>query len=345
MVSSKSGRRQYADIFKALCMILVIIGHVPACPNTIRRLIYSFHMPAFFLIYGAVYSIENHADRRFLTKQFVLNKIRRLIIPCYIWALIYTLFSGHLSLKSIIALLIGNQKCFIKAGSLSSLWFLPAMFAAVIIFEKAASFIYGRNHGKSAAVIASLAAAVISALLPQTRYGYPWSIDVVPVCILFIMIGFVLKPYIEKIERMGFVNKMLIFITAIAACYIINVINLRFIQINNADMASRNYGNCILYFAAAAAGSSALIAFSSIFEHTANKIVNYCAAQLSYIGKHTLMLLVLHKPLAVWLSDYLSSFNINNLAVTVITSTATLLLITICMKPLNKYVPYLFGES
>ena len=47
-------RKQYVDIFKGIAIFLVVIAHSPICNNEVRRIIYCFHMPAFFFIYGVI---------------------------------------------------------------------------------------------------------------------------------------------------------------------------------------------------------------------------------------------------------------------------------------------------
>lgn len=39
------------DIAKAICIILMVIGH-SGCPDYLGRFIYMFHMPCFFFISG-----------------------------------------------------------------------------------------------------------------------------------------------------------------------------------------------------------------------------------------------------------------------------------------------------
>ena len=39
------------DLAKAICIILMVIGH-SGCPDYLHRFIYMFHMPCFFFISG-----------------------------------------------------------------------------------------------------------------------------------------------------------------------------------------------------------------------------------------------------------------------------------------------------
>jgi len=52
------------DIARALCIVLVVIGHYypDGCPewwSVVRNFIYTFHMPAFMLLSGYVYVVSS----------------------------------------------------------------------------------------------------------------------------------------------------------------------------------------------------------------------------------------------------------------------------------------------
>lgn len=57
----KNQQRIYSlDIAKALCIVLVVVGHfnpdnAPAWWKCINQIIYSFHMPLFLFVSGYVY--------------------------------------------------------------------------------------------------------------------------------------------------------------------------------------------------------------------------------------------------------------------------------------------------
>lgn len=74
------------DIAKAICIILVVIGHYspefsPSWYMTIHDIIYSFHMPLFMFASGFIY-IATKRDEPYLS--FINRKIRRLMIPYFV---------------------------------------------------------------------------------------------------------------------------------------------------------------------------------------------------------------------------------------------------------------------
>lgn len=80
----------FIDISKAICIVLVVIGHFnpPFSPEwyvALVNIIYTFHMPLFMLASGYLYAMtfKNQTYSHFLFK-----KVRRLVIPYYICSLI-----------------------------------------------------------------------------------------------------------------------------------------------------------------------------------------------------------------------------------------------------------------
>jgi len=68
-------------IAKGIGILLVVIGHFnpessPTYWTNLRSVIYSFHMPLFFLLSGYLYS-----HGKYTYKQLLSNKIKRLVYP------------------------------------------------------------------------------------------------------------------------------------------------------------------------------------------------------------------------------------------------------------------------
>jgi fucose 4-O-acetylase-like acetyltransferase len=72
---------QWVYIAKGIGIILVVVGHFhPACSpaywSEIRKIIYAFHMPLFFILSGYLYSHDKYSYR-----DLIRNKIKRLLYP------------------------------------------------------------------------------------------------------------------------------------------------------------------------------------------------------------------------------------------------------------------------
>lgn len=73
----------YFDIAKAICIILVVIGHYYPCSSPewyvkMREWIYSFHMPLFLFASGYIY-IAFKREEKYI--DFIIKKIKRLMLP------------------------------------------------------------------------------------------------------------------------------------------------------------------------------------------------------------------------------------------------------------------------
>lgn len=82
-----ANRIVYIDIAKALCIILVVIGHYnpdgcPAWWTSIHDSIYTFHMPLFMFASGFVYIATKREDTKY--KDFIIKKIKRLMVPYFV---------------------------------------------------------------------------------------------------------------------------------------------------------------------------------------------------------------------------------------------------------------------
>lgn len=335
------GRKQYADIYKGIAIFLVILGHSPICNNYLKQLIYTFHMPAFFLIYGLVYSLDRHQEKGFIFWRFILNKAQRLLLPCYIWGLIYMVLNGNITVKGLAFWLYGNQIGFRNAGSLTSLWFLPCMFVAVIGFECLMKISYQKLQKKTSLVLFTGVACLcifISWLLPNLTYGYPWSLDVSFMALAFILIGYLLQEAFTAISKLK--NPGILALSGVLAAVILLLtfrLNLNYISINNVDMASRNYGNIFLYFVDALAGSFILLVLSIGLSHI--KLVN----MLSFPGKNTMQIFIFHKPIVIFLSTLLEGTVLYNSIGGYITSIITFVICILLTILANRFIPFLFG--
>lgn len=76
-------RLDYLDIAKALCIVLVVVGHYnpSVCPDwwlAVRAVIYSFHMPLFMFISGLLFA---YTWKKTSYPEFIKKKFFRLMVP------------------------------------------------------------------------------------------------------------------------------------------------------------------------------------------------------------------------------------------------------------------------
>ena len=126
-------------IAKGIGIVLVVVGHFypnnsPEYWGEIRRIIYLFHMPLFFLLSGFIYSHTKYAY-----PTLIGGKVKRLIYPFISVAILFFVvkfLSGlyfHLkhpaSLESIYALLLYPVESYMPL-----LWFVHALFLIFLVY-------------------------------------------------------------------------------------------------------------------------------------------------------------------------------------------------------------------
>lgn len=141
------------DVAKVIATILVVVGHITRynCPDcrfpqmvtseflrTLTDFIYSFHMPAFFAISGAVYFIVKRVYGRYNDKRkFVRTKVSRLLIPYLFFCVMgFTLFLHIFGFINYQGSLVGDlARRIFGIGDLGWFWFLYALFIIVVFFN------------------------------------------------------------------------------------------------------------------------------------------------------------------------------------------------------------------
>lgn len=115
-------RISYIDQIKGFAIFLVVIGHslenlLPGNPpgGILRELIYSFHMPLFFMISGMLF----HTPINLWTA--IKKKFIKLIVPFIIWGILFSLY------------LYGNLSDFFIEGKVHHMWFIIILFECYLV--------------------------------------------------------------------------------------------------------------------------------------------------------------------------------------------------------------------
>ena len=126
------------DIAKAICIILMVVGH-SGCPTYLHDFVYMFHMPCFFFVSGWLLNDKYIAD----LKTGLLQKAKGSYYPFVKWTLIFLLFHNVFALMHLYENSYSWQtsmerivRAFTMTGSeqlLGGFWFLISLFWASII--------------------------------------------------------------------------------------------------------------------------------------------------------------------------------------------------------------------
>lgn len=280
-------RNNILDIVKAIGIILVVIGH---SGSPIREQIYLFHVPMFFIIAGYVYNDKYSKSYQNLIK-LILNKIKKLYIPCVIFNIITVILHNFFIERYMIGgdkysveqIFTNIAKCFLFAGAEefgSAMWFLRTMFVAVILYA-CMDYICQKYFDSNKEMVKTILSVTMlltgwkGAILPGGKY-----LNVL-VVILLIQIGYwaKLNNVIKKTESIWRgVIKVMFFAIGIAVLS----------RYGRIELVDNYIENPVYFLAGAIMGTAMCVEVAGVVE-------NYKWSKLlCTIGKNTLPIMMLH---------------------------------------------------
>ena len=339
-------RYDYLDIAKAISIFLVLIGHTTANLDTpfFRLVLYTFHMPLFFMVSGIV--MHTHPDCNYDWKhwrKFFRKNIFTLFVPYFIWALIYCRFNFANSAR----ILYGSWQTLTEAMTVTSLWFLPCLVLARTFMEFVLmlSKHFSKLNRHLYAAIVSIPAFCIGFLLPNLASGYPWCFDTAFIALGFMLIGYSLKERLIALHsrKLWQITTLL----AISAALFVAIITMQGDKLPLILMCAGKYGN-ILYFLLEAFSACSMVLLLSIV-HTVlfvkrrdSRIRHF----ILWVGRNTKGILLLHKPfLQEIVVKHAVAFGLPmpNLFVAIACAAVTLPVCCVGIIVIKRFFPQLFG--
>lgn len=332
-VAVKNERRvEYIDIAKAIGIYLVILGHAVSSDTVVKNVVYSFHMPLFFILSGMV--IRKKDDYRLKAWiNIVKKKFFTLIIPYIVWGCIYSAFS----FKNLFFIAYGTRETLIFADSLTSLWFLPTLFISGILAEFVISI--SRNTKWIPAIVA-VGMFTVAVLLPDLgKFGYPWGVNIGVMATAFILFGYTVKDFISEVMC----NKNLLKFATLVLCMAVFYIGVRYSnsEVGYVLMGNAVYGNPLVFALNALSGSLVVIILSTLVS-----ALSFYKTPLLYAGKNTLGIFVVHKPIVEFIRYNIEGFGIEyNFVMAIAVSAITLVISCIVVKIISCFIPALLGKK
>lgn len=257
-------RIDYIDNVKGILILLVVLGHCIEGEAYLKTVIYSFHMPAFFIISGILLNYSSAVGKNF--GAFLLSRIRQLLIPYILFE-----FLGYL-VQCFTGGFYENLNGFIFRTATFQVhtdvdWFLIGLFFGEMAF-------YFARKNKYIA-IAAAAAAFIAAYLVPVRF-VQWSLS----AFVFLTIGYYGMRFFQKSRKILLPCAVLIVLLA-------SYFNVR-VDINNGV-----FGNPVFYLLGAVSGTYLVITLCRMGKFQTNILNFWGRNSLIVMGTHTQMTRIL----------------------------------------------------
>lgn len=311
----------YIDMAKGLAIILVIVGHSSFVPPLAKMILYIFHIPLFFFLSGFTLNVRKYET----FSGYFLNKWKSLVVPFFLLNIFVFLFQLFVMYPD--QVLSFNILQFIKQLLISDrlhiyfqLWFLNVLFLAHVF----SYFILKRgwNLGQWMIIILSLFVLVyLGQKIYEKEYYLIWNIDLVPVAMIFILLGVWTKNNLHRLEKYFSVY----FLPVVGVLTVlIGRMNYRLSGNQIVDLYYQQIGNHFLFYIAAISGIwSVLIFFKTLPESSIMKSIGQ--KTLIYYGVHSPIVLVLVEKLVKELSARYTGIFVNQYITTVFVVILTIL--------------------
>ena len=348
MGALKKKRIEEIDVAKGLGILLVIVGHMDGLSSDVwKQFAASFHMPLFFFLSGLLLKPENASPEGF--RSFAGHKARRMLVPYFLWALIY---APGIEWKQLIRIAYGNNRAYGEAG----LWFLPTLFVAECVYYLIGAAAKKRG-GATDIVLGTVCGAlggVMSYVMlrtPLQKVGWPFSVDIALTAVFFMMAGARCKPLFGRLREKGGSARGRALMAGAAALLLIAVfalsrLNMRFLtdpQYTRVVMARGSYGLSPLFLLGALMGTAAVLLLTPSLTGLRS---------LRFIGRNSLLFMCLNHLFVAMTTGLLAQVtDVGALhgPVRVLTVLVVLAAVTVCCSltawVIDRYVPVLSGKS
>lgn len=269
----------WIDNTKAIGIWLVILGHLQI-PDEFKVIIYSFHMPLFFILSGITFT-SNHSN----LSKVITTKAKTLIIPYFFFGFItylYWLAIGRYYgedanifipfYQPIIGMLYSSGTNQWLPHN-SPLWFLTCLFITEITFCYLS--IKFTKPMLTLFCFFTFGAGIYLSRLDIPRL--PWSLNILPISIFFFFIGNLIRQV--NFNSICFSNLLLLIVITSTILILIAPLN------GHVGMNGNNFNNPLLFLITSITGTAFCILLS--VGVGSNRF-------LSVIGKNTLVIFSLH---------------------------------------------------
>ena len=303
-------RIEYLDIAKGILIIFVVLGHVYET-GPANQFVYSFHMPAFFIISGMMQHYSSALKKPL--RQALLGKVYSLIVPF--------LFFEVLGVLSNIVRFGVTQNVFGYAYNTLMLhcnngpdWFIWALFVGEVMFLLIHKYVSNRY-------VIWIITLAIGFFMVVNRDFYS-TFGSTGVGFMFLTFGYYVAPLFMKPG-----NKM-----AFGVALLVSVVSC--IMNGKVDLGPWIFGNVPLYLIGSVSGTFWVIELSKLIH----------SELLSHFGRNTLTVLGTHQAINLALRSRMGISSYTTLQALVMFLGITAIQLPI-IYIFNKFIPFLIGKK
>jgi fucose 4-O-acetylase-like acetyltransferase len=272
------------DILKGVLIFFVILGH---STFEYSREIYWFHMPAFFMVSGFLFSPQKATLN---VIPFLKKKSVSLIIPYVTFLICVSVFSLLLldgsvfNLKFFAKLIFGGK---LLANEFGVFWFITSLLFTIFIF----TFLYKKIENKTlllfSVIICFVIAHLESSIIHQKKYDiyFPLNLDTAFLGVVYFYIGFLFKSYFQYFKETIIRNRFISTILSISLAASVFL----WVEGFNFDMKYQNYGNVVFSLIIPVSITMVLLSLIVLLPK-----INFIDELLMMMGRYSLLIMYLH---------------------------------------------------
>ena len=299
-------RLDYIDAAKAFGMMTVMWGHIHFMDIS-NDFVYAFHMPFFFILSGMVFFPDKYDG----FKNFVVSKVRSLLIPYAIYSVItWVIWAAFVivtrqQVDSIWAPLIetvisrGSEGYLVHNGPL---WFVTCLFATEMSY-----FWISRLPDWLNVMVVAVLAIIGYFLVTYARFfdftTLPWSIEVGMMAMVFFATGHLVVKRIGHTKIESAINNNICLSSIIALLLFIGVYFVAFFN-GNPSMGHARLNNPVLFYLGAFMGSVAMFILCVLFANRSafNKLL-FLRRGVLWFGSNSFIAMAIHMPIKGFLIE------------------------------------------
>lgn len=279
-MDTSNRRIEWIDIAKGIGILLVILGHTIALKYS--KVLYTFHMPLFFLLSGLV------AKECCSFKDVLINKTKRVLKP---WVTI-------LLLSFVVVMLIPEWRIQLVLGDVlkelysvntnllqnSLLWYLVCFFFVSLLFYPLSKFVKMPLSSKRIVIFAVISYALLYlkdliSIFPLPEHRLPFKIDTACVGLVFFAVGFYTKQTIIQLVDNARLKWIIILLVV---CLVMSYLN------GWTNLNSYDFGNIkLLFYPIAFIGITVCLFASVVIEKSRFAMIKNI---LVFYGKNSLLI-------------------------------------------------------